>query len=141
MSLKLNILRMKDDTPLISVIILTYNSSSTVLETLDSVFVQSYKRIELIISDDSSKDSTVELCNNWISLNRSRFESCKVVTSATNTGVTLNVNRGVKECKGEWIKILGGDDLFLSNAISDVVDYITPDKDIIVSQYQDFCLF
>ena len=39
-------------TPLVSIIIITYNSAKYVLETLESAKLQTYKNIELIISDD-----------------------------------------------------------------------------------------
>ena len=47
--------------PLVSVVVITYNSASTIIETLDSIREQSYKNIELIISDDCSKDNTVDI--------------------------------------------------------------------------------
>lgn len=52
--------------PLVSVIVITYNSAKYVLETLESIRVQSYQNIELIISDDCSKDNTIDICRNWI---------------------------------------------------------------------------
>lgn len=54
--------------PLVSVIVITYNSSKYVLETLNSVAAQTYDNIELIISDDCSKDNTVEICRNWLKM-------------------------------------------------------------------------
>ena len=47
--------------PLVSVCVFTYNSSSTILETLSSIYEQSYKEIELIISDDFSLDNTINV--------------------------------------------------------------------------------
>ena len=58
--------------PLVSVVV-TYNSSATVLETLDSIKNQTYKNIELIITDDFSKDDTVALCQSWVDTNKERF--------------------------------------------------------------------
>ena len=46
-----------NDHPLVSVVVITYNSSSTVIETLDSIKGQTYDNIELIISDDHSIDN------------------------------------------------------------------------------------
>lgn len=54
--------------PLVSVIVITYNSSKYVLETLNSVAAQTYDNIELIISDDCSVDNTVEICRNWLKM-------------------------------------------------------------------------
>ena len=46
-----------DSPPLVSVIVISYNSSETVLETLESVKKQTYQNIELIVSDDCSTDN------------------------------------------------------------------------------------
>lgn len=126
------------NSPLVSVIIVTYNSSGTILETLDSVRNQDYNNIELIVSDDHSSDNTIQVCNDWINTYKDRFLYCKIVTSPKNTGVTANVNRGWRACHGEWVKILGGDDLFLPHAISEVMNFVSSEKEIIVSQYNEF---
>ena len=124
--------------PLVSVVIVTYNSSQTILETLDSVRMQDYENIELIVSDDHSSDNTVQICRDWMDEHNERFVSCQVVESPNNTGVTANVNRGWKACCGEWVKILGGDDLFLPYAIREAMNFVTPEKEIIVTQYKTF---
>ena len=59
--------------PLITVAIVTYNSSEFIVETLESIKSQTYHNIELIISDDCSTDTTVELCSNWIKENATHF--------------------------------------------------------------------
>ena len=58
---------------LVTVVVVTYNSSKYVLETLDSIFEQTYKNIELIITDDGSSDNTVELCREWLTHYGDRF--------------------------------------------------------------------
>ncbi|MBR5577209.1 MAG: glycosyltransferase [Bacteroidaceae bacterium] len=50
----------------VSIVVITYNSSKYVLETLESVKAQDYPNIELIVSDDRSTDNTFELVNQWI---------------------------------------------------------------------------
>lgn len=51
---------------IVSVCIITYNSSKYIEETLESVRRQTYPAIELIISDDASSDDTVYICEQWI---------------------------------------------------------------------------
>ena len=51
---------------LVSVVVITYNSEKYILETLESIKTQSYKNLELIISDDCSKDDTVMICRDWL---------------------------------------------------------------------------
>lgn len=111
--------------PLVSIILITYNSSKYVFETLESIKNQTYSNIELIISDDCSSDNTVSICENWIANNQSEFVRVKILTVSKNTGIPSNCNRGIKEAKGEWIKLIAGDDLFFPNAIEQLVSNIT----------------
>lgn len=113
-----------DPNPLVSIVVLTYNSSSTIIETLDSIKEQSYLNIELIISDDCSKDKTVLLCKEWILHNSNSLRRIELVESPSNTGVSANLNRGIRRAKGEWIKSIAGDDTLISNAIDSYVCFV-----------------
>ena len=126
--------------PLVSVVVITYNSSKTVIETLDSIKVQSYKNIELIISDDDSKDASVEICEKWVEKNKNRFVRCKIITHTPNTGTSANMNRALSETQGEWIKEIAADDNLLQDCISDNVNYINshPDANIVFSRVVGF---
>lgn len=114
---------MNKELPLVSIVVITYNSAKTVLETLESIKNQTYKNIELIISDDCSKDNTIEICKKWITENTASINA-KIVVSSQNTGVAPNLNRGIKQSKGEWIKSLAGDDTLTPNCIDKFVDFI-----------------
>jgi alpha-1,3-rhamnosyltransferase len=116
--------------PLVSVIVITYNSSKYVIETLESIKTQSYKNIELIISDDCSTDETVTICQRWLSENHSLFIATELIRNARNTGIPANCNRGVKVAQGEWVKYIAGDDILRKDAIKYYVDYIRLNPDI-----------
>ena len=117
--------------PLVSVPIITYNSSETILETLESIKGQTYQNIELIISDDCSTDNTVEICQQWVEQNKDRFVRAVVITSPINTGVSGNCNRSKDACQGEWIKGLAGDDALLPTCIEEFVKYVNQYPDTI----------
>lgn len=108
---------------LVSIIVITYNSSEYVLETLESAKAQTYQNIELIISDDCSKDNTVELCQKWLDINKDRFVRVELITTKKNTGIPANCNRGVKNARGSWVKTIAGDDVLLPNCIYDFVEF------------------
>lgn len=110
---------------LVSVIMMTYNDEEFVLQTLESVKSQTYRNIELIISDDCSKDNTVSICRGWIEKNRERFAEVQLLTTEVNKGVTANCIRALKASHGEWIKHIGGDNLMEINAIERFVDYVS----------------
>jgi len=118
--------------PLISVIVLTYNSSPFVLETLESVKEQTYGNIELIITDDGSRDDTVGLCRNWLNANKDFFVSGKLLESKDNKGLVQNCNNGLEVSGGDWIKLIAGDDILMDICIEDNVRYISKHKDACV---------
>lgn len=110
--------------PLVSVPVVTYNSSKTVLETLESIKAQTYQNIELIISDDCSTDDTVEICKKWVLENENRFVRTLVLESPVNTGISANGNRAKEACRGEWIKGIAGDDLLMPDCIESCINYV-----------------
>lgn len=117
------------NTPLVTVGVVTYNSSEFIEETLDSIYNQDYQNIELIVSDDCSTDNTVEICMDWINKKGSRFVRCKIVTTDKNTGVSGNSNRALNEARGEWYKCFDGDDVLLPDAISSYLGFIEQNPD------------
>lgn len=119
----------KNDSPLVSVVVVTYNSSSTVIATLESVKNQTYDNIELIITDDGSKDDTIVICEDWKNRNGNFFKSVELVTTSRNTGTSANLNRGIRRCHGQWIKMIAGDDSLLPNCLEDNLRYINNNKD------------
>lgn len=121
----------KQNIPLVSVSVITYNSSKTVLETLESVKTQTYPNIELIISDDCSPDNTVEVCREWIEQNKERFVRIEILAAEENTGVAGNNNRAAEVCRGEWAKPIAGDDCLMPNCIQDCMDYAAEHPDTI----------
>jgi len=116
--------------PLVSIIIITYNSAKYVLETLESAKAQTYKNIELIVSDDGSTDKTLEICKNWIENNKERFVKTELISVEENTGIPANCNRGLSAAKGEWIKFIAGDDILLPNCILDNINFVQTNKNI-----------
>jgi len=110
--------------PLVSVVVITYNSYVFVVETLESIKRQTYQHIELIISDDGSTDQTVRLCSDWVEANKYRFVRVEIITVEHNTGIPSNCNRGIKACNGEWVKLIAGDDMLLNECIEIYISYL-----------------
>lgn len=109
--------------PLVSICVITFNSAKFVTETLNSVYNQTYKNIELIISDDCSIDNTLEICRKWIDENGSRFVRCVLLTSLRNEGVTINCSKSVDVCNGMFLKHIAADDTLCPNCIKDNVNF------------------
>ena len=109
--------------PTVSVVVMTYQSSKFILETLVSIKHQTWEDIELIISDDASTDNTVKLCYDFMEKNRDRFTNIKVLVSEKNKGIPANYNQGIKAASGKWIKFVDADDVLLENCIKDNIEY------------------
>lgn len=116
--------------PLVTVGIVSYNAESFILESLNSVYNQTYQNIELIISDDHSSDATLNIINDWLPSHKDRFVRTLVISSKVNTGTSGNGNRAIFQSNGEWYKSLDGDDILAPTAIADYVDFIRENKDV-----------
>lgn len=114
----------------VSVVVITYNSSKTVIDTLNSIKNQTYPNIELIITDDKSNDNTIKICEDWLKVYGDRFVNYKLLKSEINTGVAGNNNRGMRATTCEWIKTIAGDDMLVPTALDEFVSYIDENPDV-----------
>ena len=124
--------------PLVSVIIVTYDDAKYLEATLESVKAQDYENIEIIVSDDGSKDNTVEIAKKWLDANRNYFSNIQLLSVVNNTGVTENYQRAEKAAKGVWLKTIGGDDILYPSCISENIHFINnnPNVDVVVSRQE-----
>ena len=93
-------------TPLVSLIVPTYNRSEFILETIDSLVMQTYSNIEILIVDDASTDSTIEILDNYIS----HDSKISLIQRETNGGESAAVNTGWRKSKGNYVSIISSDD-------------------------------
>lgn len=96
--------------PLISVVVPVYNGEKTIKETIESVLNQTFSNLELIVIDDGSQDSTLNVIANIEDLRLKVF-------SYQNGGVAISRNRGIQEAGGEFIAFLDADDLWTSDKL------------------------
>ena len=104
--------------PLVTVVVISYNSSRYIFETLESIKNQTYENIELIISDDSSTDGTPDICKKWLDENQYFFSKAQLLTVEKNTGISANCNRGANAASGEWINFIAADDILLKDCLA-----------------------
>ena len=108
---------------IVSVIVATYNCAQYIEDTLNSVYRQTYRDLELIVTDDCSTDNSVAVATRWIEENKNRFVRVRQTKTTHNSGVTANYNAGLSEAEGEWVKCLDGDDLLPDEAIETYVKF------------------
>ena len=125
---------MKKSNQIVTIIVLTYNSEDTIIETLNSIKLKTYNNIELIISDDGSKDDTISICEQWLELNGQIFSFYRLATVAENTGISANCKRALKSYLGEWVKFFAGDDILLPSFVEEMVNFcITENFSVAIS--------
>ena len=99
----------------VSIITATFNSASTIADTLESVRIQTYPTIEHIIVDGLSTDETLTIVNN-----AQRIEQ---VVSEKDKGIYDAMNKGIALTNGDIIGILNSDDFYAhENVIQEVVE-------------------
>jgi len=108
----------------IACVVISFNSSETIIETLNSIYEQDYKDIELVISDDCSNDDTCDLVDKWLVQSKSRFVKCLFLKSKTNKGISNNLNIALSNVESDWVKTLAADDLLRKTSISRYVYYL-----------------
>jgi glycosyltransferase involved in cell wall biosynthesis len=117
--------------PLVSVIIPTYNRSATLAEAIDSVLGQDYPHFELIVVDDGSTDDTPAI------LCRSSTDSRVIVLTQENAGVSAARNSGIAIAKGEFVAFLDSDDLWLPKKLSIQVEWFRKNPGAMICQSEE----
>jgi glycosyltransferase involved in cell wall biosynthesis len=99
-------------TPLVSIIIPSYNHSKYIKECIESVINQTYENIELIVIDDGSRDDSTDIIAELA--NRYRFK----YYFQSNIGLSATLNRGLFEyVSGDFCSFIASDDKMLPNRI------------------------
>ncbi len=124
-----------NDLVLTSLVLITYEQKEYIFEALNSVFEQTYPKIELIVSDDGSKNFFVEEIIDYIEKKKSKsIVSYKVNKNLYNLGTVKNLNKAIGMSNGEYIFVLAGDDvLYDKNVVRDYVDFACKNNAMVVS--------
>ena len=99
------------NSPLISIIIPTYNRAHLIGETLDSILLQTYPNWECIVVDDGSADNTADVMRDNIK-NDNRFQYHQRPDNRKKSPNSCR-NYGFELSKGEYIKWFDSDDIML----------------------------
>lgn len=124
-------------TPLVSIAVVTYNQAHLLPETLDSCLQQTYPNIEIVVADDASTDGAQTLLREY----QARYpDKIRLVLASKNAGITANCNAAFQACRGEYLAILGGDDICLPTRIEKQLNWFlqNPDGAICLSDVEIF---
>lgn len=119
--------------PVVSVIIPVYNIKKYIYRSVESVFNQTHKKVQVIIVDDGSTDGSYEICTELVKKDERIIYICHDV----NKGQTITRNDGLKAASGDWVMFLDGDDVIEPSAISLLLDAVRDDEtDIVFAGYK-----
>lgn len=121
---------------IISIIIPTYNMEKYLHKCLDSLIVSdgNLKRLEVIVVNDGSKDSSLEIAKGYMA----KYPDTFVVIDKENGNYGSCVNRGLKEAKGNYIKVLDADDYFNTDVLDRYISFLAQQQvDMVIS---NFCI-
>lgn len=94
-------------TPLVSIIITTWNRAGTVERAVNSALGQTFQDFEIVLVDDASSDNIAEV------VAHKRWPKLKFVQNPVNLGIGGAKNAGIAAARGRYIAFLDSDDLWL----------------------------
>ena len=103
-------------TPIVSICVPTFNGAATVSETIRSILQQSFQEWELVISDDESTDDTLTKIKEFDD------PRIRIISSRQRTTPADNWNHCIEHAQGKYIKVMGQDDLLLSDCLESEVE-------------------
>ena len=116
-----------------SICIPNYNYSKYIVETINSLLNQTFKNIEICISDNASTDDSVETIKKYTS----EYKFIKLKVNKCNVGYYENLKRAANMASNDWMLMLSSDDIAYKNALEiygNLIDKIpNPNRSIICS--------
>jgi len=99
--------------PLVSVVLGIYNQEKYVRKAIESILSQTYKNIEIIITNNGSTDNSAEIVNEY----RSNPRIKAVISNEQNISLSVTANRAIRHASGEYVCFIAGDDYYLPGYI------------------------
>lgn len=112
---------MDQKSPLVTIVVISYNQSVFINECLNSIKRQTYKNFELIVADDASQDNSVAVFNKWLDENKI---NAKTNFHKTNTGLSTLLNECIEMAEGKYIKLLAADDYLETTCFEKSVNFL-----------------
>ncbi len=123
-----------EEMPLVSVVVPAHNAEKTLARLLDSLLAQSYPAMQIVLIDDGSRDRTGEIAREYAGR-----DSRITVISQEASGVSAARNRGMKICKGKYLRFADADDTLPPEAIASQVARAEEDgAEMTISGYTEY---
>lgn len=111
-----------ENTPVVSVIVITYNAETTIAQTIESIVAQKTDYpFEIIIGEDCSLDNTYSVCQQYAA----KHDNITLIRNSSNLGLVHNWINCLNLCKGKYVMNCAGDDYWHNpNKIQLQVDFM-----------------
>jgi glycosyltransferase involved in cell wall biosynthesis len=119
---------MKNQRPLVSILLPVHNSEKHLEECVNSLLSQSYKNLEIVAIDDKSSDNSFKILKQLRKLDKRLRINCNV----KRYGISMTLNRALKKAKGQFITIMDADDVCLQTKIRKQVKFLTDNPEVAV---------
>ena len=104
-----------------------YNAAETLLQTLESIAGQSFEDFEVVAVDDGSEDGSGEILKGWVE------KDCRFrVLLEEHRGIVETPNRGLEECRGEFVARMDADDKMHPQRLDKQVGMLDADEGLSV---------
>lgn len=107
----------------VSIIIVNYNTKELLVDCIESIRKSTKISYEIIVSDNNSKDGSVEMLKN-------EFSDVILLENSINGGFAYANNKGIEVAKGKYILLLNSDTIVLDNALDNMFLYMEKQKEI-----------
>ena len=104
----------EENNPLISIVILNYNAGNLLIDCVDSIQKSNYKKFEIIVVDNISKDKSHRKC-------KEKFPNIKLIENSENLGYCEGNNVGLRIANGEFVVILNPDTIVDPSWLSELL--------------------
>ena len=111
------------NTPILTVLMPVYNAEKYLAEAIDSILQQTFSDFELLILDDGSIDSSIQIINAYTD------PRIRLIKNETNLGISATLNKGIEMCSTELIARMDADDISYPGRLQKQYDFFLMNPD------------
>ncbi len=125
--------------PLVSVVMPVHNAGEFLVESIESILNQTYKKFELIIVDDASTDNSLKIINRYKKNYPKRIKVIKLKRTLNRSGDPA-ANLGIKKAQGKYIAKMDADDIADPKRLEKQVEFLEKNKRIFLAGTQVYVI-
>jgi GT2 family glycosyltransferase len=113
--------RLSNGGPLVSIVVVTWNSAPFLRRSLEGIRAQTYQPVEVIVVDNASEDHGVAMC---------RDDAFTIIRNTTNRGFSAAVNQAIARARGEFVLLCNPDAYLGPRYVAEIVAAMKADPNI-----------